>query len=394
MGLVLSQRLEWMMQSGIRTMSIACKRCNGIDLSQGDSDLPAPSAVREGAKSAIDRGVNTYTEFEGMRILREQIAFKQHRLTGLEIDPQSEIIISSGASGALYSALLALLNPGDEMVVFEPYYEYHLTTLRTAGVKPVFVKTSPPDWRFSFEKLKQVITPLTRGILINTPSNPSGKVFDRSELESIAALATRRDLFVFTDEIYEHFVYDDRTHVAPASLPGMRARTITVSGLSKTFSITGWRIGYCIVDARWSQAIGLFNDLVYACAPAPLQMGAAEGLKALGPEYYEKICRKYMLRRDMICEALSRAGLPPFVPGGGYFVLADIAKIDGKNSLERAMNLLKICGVACVPGEAFYHDGAGKNLGRFCFAKEDEIIAEACRRIAKIAPCRLPEGAP
>jgi len=164
-------------------------------------------------------------------------------------------------------------------------------------------------------------------------------------------------------------------------LPGMKARTISVSGLSKTFSITGWRIGYCICDARWSQAIGLFNDLVYACAPAPLQMGVAEGLKALDAAYYAEICNKYMLRRDMICNALATAGLTPFIPRGGYFVLADISKLEGDSSPERAMNLLKNCGVACVPGEAFYHDGSGKGLGRFCFAKEDAVIEEACRRL-------------
>ncbi len=385
MGLFLSERLKWMMQSGIRTMSIACKEYNGIDLSQGDSDLEAPLPVREGAKRAIDQGLNTYTELEGINELREQIAFKQRRLAGLEVDPQNEIIVSAGVSGALYSALLALLNPGDEMVVFEPYYEYHLTTLRATGVKPVFVKTAPPDWRFDIEELKHAISPATRAILVNTPANPSGKVFRRSELEDIAALALRHDLFVFTDEIYEYFVYDDCKHITPASLPEMRPRTISISGLSKTFSITGWRIGYCICDACWSQAIGLFNDLIYACAPAPLQMGVAEGLKVLGPEYYQKICNKYMQRRDSICNALSIAGLRPFVPQGGYFVLADISRIAGGNSFERAMNLLKSCGVACVPGEAFYHDGTGAELGRFCFAKEDGLIDEACRRIEELA---------
>ena len=384
MGLSLSERSGWMMQSGIRTMSIACKNHNGIDLSQGDSDLEAPLPVREGAKSAIDSGSNTYTDLEGIRELREQIAIKLRRHVGLEVDPQSEIIVSAGVSGALYSALLALLNPGDEMVVFEPYYEYHLTMLRATGVHPVFLKTAAPDWRFSVEELERVVTPRTRAILVNTPANPSGKVFNRSELEDIATLAVRHDLFVFTDEIYEYFVYDDNTHLTPALLPGMKARTISISGMSKTFSITGWRIGYCICDARWSQAIGLFNDLIYACAPAPLQMGVAEGLKALGSDYYQKICNKYMQRRDNICNALSAAGLTPFVPQGGYFVLADISRIDGSNSLDRAMKLLKTCGVACVPGEAFYHDGSGAGLGRFCFAKEDALIEEACRRIERI----------
>lgn len=384
MGLSLSERLKWLTQSGIRTMSIACRDHNGIDLSQGDSDLEAPLPVREGAKRAIDSGLNIYTELEGIRELREEIALKHRRLAGLEVDPRSEIIVSAGVSGAFYSALLALLNPGDEMVLFEPYYEYHLTMLYAIGVNPVFVKTVPPEWRFSLEELEQAVTPGTRAILVNTPANPSGKVFTRSELEDIAALAVRHDLFVFTDETYEFFVYDDHTHVAPASLPGMKARTISISGLSKTFSITGWRVGYCVCDARWSHAIGLFNDLVYACAPAPLQMGVAQGLKALGPEYYQKICNKYMQRRDNICDALSLAGLTPFVPQGGYFVLADISRIAGANSLDRAMNLLKTCGVACVPGEAFYHDGSGTELGRFCFAKEDALIEEACRRLESI----------
>ena len=384
MGLVLSERLNWMMQSGIRTMSIECMRHNGIDLSQGDSDLEVPVQVREGAKQAIDGGINTYTSFEGIAELRECIAVKQKQYTGLEIDPQNEIIVSAGVSGALYCALLALLNPGDEIVVFEPYYEYHLTALLAVQVKPVFVKTTPPNWTFSADDLERVKTPKTKAILVNTPSNPSGKVFQRSELEAISTFARHNDLFVFTDEIYEYFVYDDDQHIAPASLPGMKDRTITISGLSKTFSITGWRIGYCICDSRWSQAIGLFNDFVYACAPAPLQMGVAAGLKALGPEYYKMICKSFRRRRDNICSALSNAGLEPFVPRGGYFVLADISRIDGSNSSERAMNLLKACGVACVPGEAFYHDGSGSELGRFCFAKEDSILDEACKRLEKL----------
>ncbi len=381
MGLNLSERLNWMMQSGIRTMSIECKRQHGIDLSQGDSDLEVPVQVREGAKQAIDSGINTYTSYEGLAELRESIAIKQKQFTGLQIDPQSEIVVSAGVSGALYCALLALLNPDDEIVVFEPYYEYHLTALLATRAKPVFVKTVPPDWGFNPDDLERVKTPKTKAILVNTPSNPSGKVFQQSELEAISNFAIHNDLFVFTDEIYEFFVYDNYRHIAPASLPGMKDRTITISGLSKTFSITGWRIGYCICDSRWSQAIGLFNDFVYACAPAPLQMGVAAGLEALGLEYYAMICKSYQHRRDKICAALTTAGLEPFVPRGGYFVLADISRIEGRNSRERAMRLLKTCGVACVPGEAFYHDESGGDLGRFCFAKEDSILDEACKRI-------------
>jgi aminotransferase len=186
------------------------------------------------------------------------------------------------------------------------------------------------------------------------------------------------------DEIYEYFVYDNCRHIIPASLPGLQQRTISISGLSKTFSITGWRIGYCICDSRWTQAIGLYNDFVYACAPAPLQMGVAEGLKTLGPEFYRSISGDYVRKRDKLCNALSAAGLHPYIPQGGFFVLFDLSKIPGKNSHERAMTLLKTSGVACVSGEAFYHDGSGKNLGRFCFAKEARLLDDACKRIEKL----------
>ena len=229
-----------------------------------------------------------------------------------------------------------------------------------------------------------MLSPKTRGIMINTPANPSGKVFTHEELERLAAFAAKYDLFVFTDEIYEHFVYDGNRHIPPATLPGMKERTITISGLSKTFSITGWRVGYCICDARWAQTIGYFNDLVYVCAPAPLQMGVARGLMHLGADYYEKLAREYVNKRDKICGALAKAGLEPYVPQGAYYVLADISRIPGASSKEKAMNLLRQSGVACVPGEAFYHDDAGENLARFCFAKEDAVLDEACRRIEKI----------
>jgi aminotransferase len=217
--------------------------------------------------------------------------------------------------------------------------------------------------------------------VINTPANPSGKVFSAEELQRLAGLAARHDLFVFTDEIYEHFVYDGRGHLPPAAWPGMRERTITVSGLSKTFSITGWRIGYSICDAKWASSIGYFNDLVYVCAPAPLQLGVARGLMALGPEYYARLAQEYVHKRDRLCTALRQAGMRPHVPQGAYYVLADLSGLPGDTSTARAMHLLSRTGGACVPGTAFYHDGAGDNLARFCFAKEDAVLEEACRRL-------------
>lgn len=369
------------MQSEIRNMSIECDRVGGINLSQGVCDTEVPPAVRAGACRAMDGGINTYTHYAGLAELREAIAEKQQRFYGMTVDPEREVIVSGGATGAFYCACLALLNPGDEVILFEPFYGYHIQTLVATQAVPVYVRMKLPGWTFSMADLEAVVTPRTRGIMINTPANPSGKVFSREALALLAEFAQRHDLFVFTDEIYEHFLYDDGVHIPPATLPGMRERTITISGLSKTFSITGWRIGYCICDARWTTAIGFFSDLVYVCAPAPLQAGVASGLRALGPDYYRGLSRVYRKKRDKICAALAAAGLHPNIPDGAYYVLADIGRLPGKNSKERAMHLLRETGIACVPGEAFYHDDSGEALARFCFAKDDDVLDEACRRL-------------
>jgi aminotransferase len=381
MALERSARHEWVLQSEIRNMSIECDLVGGINLSQGVCDTEVPLAVRRGAQSAIDEGINIYTRYDGLEELRKAIAAKQKVFTGLEMDPEREVIVSAGATGALYCACLALLNPGDEVIVFEPYYGYHISTLVATQAVPVYVQLHPPDWTFDYASLEKAATPRTKAILINTPANPSGKVFSREELEHLAAFASEHDLFVFTDEIYEHFLYDGHKHIPPATLPGMRERTITISGLSKTFSITGWRIGYCLCDARWAQTIGYFNDLVYVCAPAPLQIGVARGLEALGTDYYESLSREYAGKRDRVCGALKKAGLHPHVPQGAYYILADISGLPGEKSKEKAMYLLERTGVASVPGEAFYDGDGGENLARFCFAKEDSVLEEACRRI-------------
>ena len=384
MGLKLSERHAWVVQSEIRNMSIECDLVKGINLSQGVCDLEVPAVVRQGAKAAMDAGINTYTRYDGLTELRRAIAHKQKLFTGMEVNFESEIIVSAGATGALYCACLALLDPGDEVILFEPYYGYHVSTLVATQAVPVYVRMEPPDWTFSDQDLERVVSAKTRGIIINSPANPSGKVFTHEELERLAAFAAKYDLFVFTDEIYEHFVYDGKRHIPPAILPGMKERTITISGLSKTFSITGWRVGYCLCDAKWAQAIGYFNDLVYVCAPAPLQMGVAKGLMDLEVEYYARLAGEYVIKRDKICEALSRASLEPYVPQGAYYVLANISLIPGESSKGKAMVLLRRSGIACVPGEAFYHDEAGENLARFCFAKEDAVLDEACRRIEKL----------
>ncbi len=384
MSLKLSERQEWVLQSEIRNMSIECERIGGINLSQGVCDTEVPSVVRRGAQDAIEEGYNIYTRYDGLRELRDAIAQKQKKFTGMSIDPEKEIIISSGSTGAFYCVCLSLLNPGDEVIVFEPFYGYHISTLKATQAIPVYVRMRPPEWFFSEEELETVISPRTRAIIINTPANPTGKVFTRKELEIIGDIAVRHDLFIFTDEIYEHFLYDGNEHISPVLLTGMKERTITISGLSKTFSITGWRIGYCICHERWAQTIGYFNDLVYVCAPAPLQLGVARGLMCIENSYYLELSKSYALKRDRLCSALAHAGLHPYIPQGSYYVLADISSLPGTNSKERAMHLLEKAGVACVPGEAFYHDSGGETLARFCFAKNDLVLDEACRRIESL----------
>jgi aminotransferase len=385
MALGLGARHEWVLQSEIRNMSIECDRIGGVNLSQGVCDTEVPVEVREGAKRAIDEGINTYTRYDGLEEIRRAIAWKQKQFYGMEVDPEGEVVVSAGATGALYCTCLALLNPGDEVILFEPFYGYHLSTVIATEAVPVFVTTEPPEWRFSADALEKAITPKTRAIIVNTPANPSGKVLTQEEIETIASFAARHDLFVFTDEIYEHFLYDGRRHIVPATLPGMKERTITISGLSKTFSVTGWRIGYCLCDRRWAQTIGYFNDLVYVCAPAPLQAGVARGILALGQDYYLGLSVEYEKKRDRLCQALTRAGLPPFIPEGAYYVLADLTRIPGLNSKEQAMTLLHRTGVAAVPGEAFYDGPGGEHLARFCFAKKNVELEEACRRIERIS---------
>ncbi|NTV92415.1 MAG: pyridoxal phosphate-dependent aminotransferase, partial [Chlorobiaceae bacterium] len=329
MTLSLSDRHGCVLQSEIRNMSIECARRGGINLSQGVCDTPVPASVLQGAGDALTTGINTYTHYAGLPELRRAIALKQERFSGMKPDPQTEIIVSAGATGALYCAFQALLNPGDEIIVFEPFYGYHISTLQAAEAVPVYLSLKAPDWAFSWQDLESLVTSRTRGIIVNTPANPSGKVFSFAELELVAAFAERYDLFVFTDEIYEHFLYGGLHHHSFASLPGMQSRTITVSGVSKTFSVTGWRIGYVIADAKWAQAIGYFNDLIYVCAPAPLQAGVANGLLVLGDEYYRKLSTEYQAKRDRFCEALSLAGLYPFIPDGAYYVLADLSRLPG-----------------------------------------------------------------
>ena len=385
MSLGLGRRGAQFKQSEIRVMSVECEKVKGINLAQGVCDTEVPVEVRRGASDAIERGINSYTRAEGLAEIRNAIAVKMKRFNGIECDPETEIIVNSGSTGAFYSACLALLSAGDEVILFEPYYGYHLNTLVSVEAKPVYVPLRAPDWKFNPDEIERAVSPRTKAILINTPANPSGKVFTREELEWVADFARRHDLFIFTDEIYEYFIYEGE-HISIATLPGARERTITMSGYSKTFSITGWRLGYTICDRKWASAISFCHDLVYVCAPAPLQIGVAEGIKKLPDSFYHQIAKDYVKKRDLICDTLREVGLTPSVPKGSYYVLADASILPGTTGKEKSMCLLRETGVATVSGNAFYHGTGGENLLRFCYAKTEAELTEACKRLK-----RLPE---
>lgn len=367
-------------QSEIRAMTLECDRVGGINLAQGVCDTEMPAPVSAAAIQAIRDGQNIYTRLDGIAPLRHAIANKLEKHNGLHCNPDSEVLVTSGATGGFLAACMALLNPGDEVILLEPFYGYHRNTLQALRVQPVVVSLAAPEWQLDLERISAAITPRTRALVLNTPCNPSGKVFTRKEMEALALLAEQHDLFVITDEIYEYFVYGDARHISFASLPGMAERTITLSGFSKTFSVTGWRLGYLAASQRWIPAIGYFHDLIYVCAPAPLQHGAAAGLLQLPDSYYSDLATEYQGKRDLLCDALSAAGLKNAVPDGAYYILADVSSIDGKDAKEKARRLLAMTGVAGVAGSAFFYQG-GNNLMRFCFAKKKQELLLACEHL-------------
>jgi aminotransferase len=382
-GLALSDLAPRLVQSEIRAMSVESDRVGGINLAQGVCDTEVPGVVAEAAIAAIHEGHNIYTRLDGIPRLRRAIADKVERTLHITADPDREVLVTSGATGAFHAVAMALFNPGDEVILFEPFYGYHVGTLRSLRVVPVAVPLEAPDWHLNLELLRASITPRTRAIVVNTPSNPAGKVFTRAELEGLAVIAQEFDLFVITDEIYEHFIYGDAKHISPATLDGMRERTIVISGFSKTFSVTGWRIGYVLADAKWTPAIGYFHDLLYVCAPSPFQHGVAAGIEQLGTGFYARLALEHEEKRGMLVDALQAAGMTPHIPDGAYYILADATGIPGHTAAEKARALLAKTGVAAVAGTAFFHGGKGENLLRFCFAKKDEALREACRRLTK-----------
>lgn len=377
-----SQRVAFLQQSEIRAMTRECNLVDGINLGQGVCPLPSPPQLLEAAAQAVRDDKSIYSRFDGIEPLRKAVAAKLKRYNGLDVDPEREIVTTVGSAGAFTCTLQGLFDPGDEIIVFEPFYGYHVNAIRVSGCTAKVVSLQAPDWRLDPSALEAVRSEKTKAVLINTPANPSGKVFGREELESIAAFCKAYDLLAITDEIYEYMVFDGHEHISMATLEGMRERTVAMSGFSKTFAITGWRLGYAAAPPHLAEPIGLVNDLFYICAPTPLQHGLAEAMGLIGDEYFDDICEKYRQNRDLFCDVLDDAGFTPHIPQGAYYILADVSRLGCANSKEAAMKILETAGVASVPGDAFFASDGGKNLVRFCVAQPRELLEKAADRIS------------
>lgn len=385
----IAARMGRLVQSDIRRLTIECDKVGGINLGQGICDLPTPPLVAQGAIEAIQNRNATYTHARGLPELRRKLSDKLQAFNGVRYDAESELCITVGSSGAFAAAVFATLDPGDEVVLIEPFYGYHLNTLLLAGVVPKYARIDLATMSLDRATLEQAITPRTKGIVVCTPSNPSGMVFGRDDLAWIGELAVKHDLLLYTDEIYEYILYDGRAHISAASMPGLRERTLTIGGYSKTFSITGWRIGYLAAPAEYLQRAAVCSDLLYVCAPHPLQRGVLRGLDS-PPEYYTDMRDQYQRVRDLTCDALAAAGFKVYAPQGSYYVMADFTALGWPDDQTAAAELLKQAKIAAIPGGAFYEpaSGRGRHLLRFCFAKELPVIEEACRRLRLLAAGR------
>jgi aminotransferase len=378
----IADRMQHLVQSDIRRLTIECDKIGGINLGQGICDLPTHPLVKQGAIEAIEQGKATYTHARGLIDLRRKIAQKLKQFNGLDYDPETELCVTVGSSGAFACSVLATLNPGDEVVLVEPFYGYHLNTLIMAGITPKYARVDLATMTLDRSSFEKSITRRTRAVVICTPSNPGGIVFNTDDLKWLAGLAMKHDLLVFSDEIYEYITYDGLKHVSAAGIEGLRDRTMLVGGYSKTFSITGWRIGYLAAPADIMEKAAVASDLLYICAPHPLQRGVLKGLDAPA-EYYENMCADYEKARNLFCDALEAGGFKPYRPRGSYYVLADFTKHGWKDDKQASAELLKLTKIAAIPSSAFYEPGSGRGskLLRFCYAKEMPVLEEACKRL-------------
>ena len=384
----LASRTDALQQSDIRAVTFAVNRVGGVNLGQGICDLATPAPIIEATTEALDRdGCSIYTAYNGITPLRETIAEKARAFNQIPLASSETVVVSNGSTGAFTATVLTLCEPGDEVVLFEPFYGYHAGLLRLYGVTPVAVPLirDGAGWAFDPDRLAAAMTPRTKAVVACTPANPSGKVWTRGELTALYAIAERHDLWVITDEIYEYMTYDGREHLSPASLDGAFERTITLSGFSKTFNMTGWRLGYAIAPEAVAAKMGLINDLVYICAPAPLQHGLAAALP-LPDAYYQQMLTDYTAKRTLMVDTLRACGFAIDPPEGAYYAfthLGDRLGTPGFEDARRATDtLIERAGVACVPGPSFFADPSdGDGYLRFCYAKEMDVLEDACQRL-------------
>lgn len=385
MGNKISAKASQFTESVIREMTRLAMAHGAINLSQGFPDFAAPLEVKMAACEAVLNDVNQYAITWGAQNFRNALAAKTKRSLRLDIDPEREITVCCGSTEAMISAMLAVVDPGDEVIIFEPFYENYGPDAILTGAVPRYVQLSGPDWSFDPEQLAAAFNDKTRAIIINTPNNPTGKVFTREELQTIAALCQEWDVIAITDEIYEHILYDGRPHVSMATLPGMFDRTITVNGMSKTYSVTGWRVGYCIAPADLTAAIRKVHDFLTVGAAAPLQEAGVVALNLPQP-YYRKMLEDYTHRREVMLNILRRSGFEFIAPEGAYYVMADIAPFGYDDDVAFTRHMIQEIGVAVVPGSSFYRDPKdGSGQVRFCYCKNIETLVSAGDRLSKLA---------
>jgi aminotransferase len=378
---MLARRVQYFSESVIREMTRLAMQHEAINLAQGMPDFEAPQEIKDAACRAIQDGVNQYAVTWGAPVLREAIAVKVQAFNRVPCDPDLNVTVCCGATECMMATMLALVNEGDEVIIFQPFYENYGPDALLTGATPVWVRLRAPDWHFDPDELRRAFSPRTRALILNTPNNPTGRVFTRSELELIAELCQKHGAYVFADEIYEYIRYSDSPHISIASLPGMGERTVTISGLSKTFSVTGWRLGYCIAPAEISNGIRKAHDFLTVGAPHPLQVAGAAAL-ALPASYYEKLRNDYRRRRDLFLPYLRQAGFACEAPEGAYYVMTDIAGFGWEDDTAFVARLIETVGVAAVPGSSFYSPRElGKTKVRFMFAKRDETLHEAGERL-------------
>ncbi len=376
-----SHKTGFFTESVIREMTRRALKSGAVNLAQGFPDFAAPTALKEAAKRAIDEDYNQYAITHGSPNFRRAIADKVRAYNGIACDPDLNVTVTCGATEAMVAAMLAVINPGDEVVIFEPFYENYGPDVILAGAKPRYVALRDPDFAIDREELEAAFGPHTKAVVINTPHNPSGKVFTRAELEMIAALCRRHDTLAITDEIYEHIIYGGARHVSIATLPGMADRTITISGLSKTYSITGWRLAYAIACERLTSALRKVHDFLTVGAPHPLQEAGAVALR-LPESFYAELAAMYERKRAMLLRALSEAGLECRTPAGAYYIMTEIGHLGFKDDFAAADFMLEEVGIAAVPGSSFYHRAElGHRKLRFTFSKSDQTLEAAAERL-------------